>query len=115
MALTFLFFSSLVFAASPVLAASIISPSAASPLVTATIAVHDQDEFDYSELAKISMGQAIRAARLISNGKLIESSLEKHNDFLVYRVDFNECTKRLVRIYIDAGNGAFLEKEFPPH
>lgn len=105
MALILLLFSSLAFAHDPSLTKFV--NASAKPSIMA----QKYGENNYLDLAKIDMQQAIQAARKVSTGKLIESSLEKKNDFLVYRVAFSERNKRVVRVYIDAGNGAFLEKE----
>lgn len=110
MVLTLLLYGFLVFAHGPVQTTDFVNTS-----VKPTITAREQDESNFLNLAKINMEQAILSARQVSDGKLIESSLEKRNDFLVYRVAFSECNKRFVRVFIDAGSGAFLEKETIQH
>jgi len=59
--------------------------------------------------AKIKMSEAISIAQTKSSGRLIESSLESENNFLIYSVSFSESDKSVSEIKIDAGTGQILD------
>ncbi|MFZ3228912.1 MAG: PepSY domain-containing protein [Pseudobdellovibrio sp.] len=66
---------------------------------------------DYQNLAKIKMSEAIVIAQSKSAGKLVESSLESENNFLIYSITFSEPDKSISEIKIDAGSGNILDIE----
>ena len=66
---------------------------------------------DYQNLAKIKMSEAILIGQSRSVGRLVESSLEIENNFLIYRITFSEPDKSISEIKIDAGTGNILDIE----
>ena len=59
----------------------------------------------------IKMSDAILIAQSKTTGKLIESSLEVQNNFLIYSITFSELDKSISEIKIDAGTGNILNIE----
>lgn len=71
----------------------------------ATVEIKSKTEH---RLAKIKMSEAIIIAQSKSVGKLVESSLERKNNFLVYSFTFAEPNKKISEIKIDADTGNIL-------
>lgn len=63
---------------------------------------------EYPNLAKIKMSEAILIAETKTVGKLIESSLESENNFLIYNITFSKPDRSISVIKIDAGSGTVL-------
>ena len=75
---------------------------------TSTLKINSKD---YQKLAKIKMSDAILIAQSKSAGRLVESSLESKNNFLIYSLTFSELDKSLSKFKIDAGTGNILDTE----
>lgn len=95
-----------------ILLASMINPSAYTINVekqkptTSTLKIESKD---YQKFAKIKMSEAILIAQSKSTGRLVESSLESENNFLIYSISFSEPDRSISEIKIDAGTGYILD------
>jgi uncharacterized membrane protein YkoI len=63
---------------------------------------------DHSELAKVTLQDAVAAATKKIPGKAIEAELESKNGYLVYEVKVVSADKNITEVFVDAGNYAIL-------
>jgi uncharacterized membrane protein YkoI len=76
-----------------------------------SIRVGKTQKREYSNLAKISIQDAVTAATKKVPGKVIEAELESEDGYLVYEVKVISPDKQVTEVLVDAGNSAILGLE----
>lgn len=78
------------------------------PAIQGSISLKGKSNPDYSELAKISLQDAIAAAIKSTPGKVTEAALDKEDGFLVYEIEMTMPDQNRKELLIDAGDGKIL-------
>ena len=76
--------------------------------IVGSISVKNLSVKDYPAVAKVSSGQAAKAATDAVPGQVLSLGLEQEDGFLVYAVEVVNPDSGLHEINIDAGNGKIL-------
>lgn len=77
--------------------------------VQGTIPVRDDaSDFELVAVAKITIREAIAAAEKANPGTVIEAQLEEENRYAVWEVKIATADRRIVKLYVDAGDGKVL-------
>ena len=90
------------------LAGTGFAESDGSEVANGTIRIENQVEADFTALAKITWGQAVRKALAAIHGQVLKTELEDENGFLVYSVEVVTADKAIVDVKVDAGSGKIL-------
>lgn len=78
------------------------------PAIKGTISVGKVAIKDFPRLAKISMANAVAAAKEKVPGKDLSSNLEAEDGFLVFSVEIQKKSSEIVEVVVDAGSGSVL-------
>ena len=73
-----------------------------------SIKVREFHKNEDSNLAKVTLQDAVAAATKTVPGKAIEAELESEDGFLVYEVKIVSPDKKVTEVLVDAGNSAIL-------
>ncbi|RRJ95171.1 hypothetical protein Ga0100231_013505 [Opitutaceae bacterium TAV4] len=77
--------------------------------IQGTIRVRDDaTAIELAAAAKITIRDAIAAAEKAGPGTVVEAQLEEENRFAVWQLKVVTADKRIVELYIDAGDGKVL-------
>lgn len=87
---------------------SAIAKESKEPAIHGSIKVKEEGKSDYSNLAKISLNEAIKVASKKLSGRAREANLENEDGYLVYSVLVVTPKDGLQEVIVDAGNGKIL-------
>ena len=74
-----------------------------------TIPVTKENQSEYTQLAKLSIQDAMVKSNKAVPGKIIEIVLEEEDGFLIYEAEIVGADKSTKEVVVDAGTGAVLQ------
>jgi uncharacterized membrane protein YkoI len=79
-----------------------------SEIRNGTIHIEKQTEADFPDMARLTADQAGQNALAAVQGKILKTSLENENGYLVYGVEIVTADKAVMEVKVDAGSGKVL-------
>ena len=77
--------------------------------IQGSIPITKENKVEYTQLAKLSIQDAMAKSNKILPGKIVEIVLEEENGFLVYEAEIIGTDKSRKELVMDAGTGAVLQ------